>query len=174
MPQVSLERHMKRLIVLCLLAGPALATEPPDWYSWIPAEQRAALLATRHAGPPAALIGSESPLPYRGPASVPHAAPHFDPSQIGASNLSIQHHNEQRARVRRILREYRQPDRGLARCWRVGARSITAPCRTNGCGQRRTDWRSVAIGTDATLERWNRGGAMFAEFALRAHRVWDR
>ena len=106
---------MQKFVVgLCLLASPAVATEPPDWYAHIPAEQRAALLAARHAAPPRALIGSESPLPYRGPASAAYAAPQ-SPASFDASALV---HGPQENRLHRlviqdrersILREYMKP-----------------------------------------------------------------
>ena len=106
---------MKCLVLLCLLARPALAADPPDWYAHIPAEQRAALLAMRHAGPPRALIGIGSVHAYRGPASATYAAPQ-SPASFDASALvhppqyDLDYHSRQRAIERRILWVNRQPE----------------------------------------------------------------
>lgn len=106
--------------LLCLVASPAFATDPPDWYAHIPAEQRAALLATRDATAPAALIGTEPHLPYSESMSA-HAA--FDASTlVHPPQYDLHHHNRRQAIVRAILRDYRTPDDGLARCWRVSKR----------------------------------------------------
>ena len=66
---------MKTTILLLLLAAPALAAEPPDWYSHIPAEQRAALLAARHAAVNPALIDGAGVQRYRRHAISLYAAP---------------------------------------------------------------------------------------------------
>jgi len=105
----------KVAVVLYLLASPALATEPPDWYSHIPAEQRAALLATRHAGPPHSLIGSGAPVPCRGQVIAPYMAPQ-GPARFDASALihppdhRLLYRLRMQDRERRILWSYRQPD----------------------------------------------------------------
>jgi len=105
---------MKHLVLLCLLAIPVHAAEPPDWYAHIPAEQRAALLAMRHAAIDPAAIAAAGvhgwPGPVVAPYNAPYAAPQFDLAKIGAANLTIEEHNRQRAAVRRILRANRQPD----------------------------------------------------------------
>ncbi len=111
-------------ILLCLLALPAHATDPPDWYAHIPADQRAALLATRHAVAPYALIASGSVQGWRGPASAAYSAPaNFDASAlVHPPQYNLHHHNRRQAIVRAMLRGYRTPDDSLARCWRVGKR----------------------------------------------------
>lgn len=130
---------MKALtLLLCLAALPAVATEPPDWLAYIPAEQRAALLATRHASPPSALIGSVPPQGYRGPESAAYAAPQppaqFDASAlVGPRRYDLDYHIRQAARVRAMLREYRTPGDGLAACWRVGIHRRADLCGTAGC-----------------------------------------
>lgn len=114
----------KFAVLLCLLASPTFAAEPPDWYAHIPAEQRAALLATRHAVPPHTLIASGSVQGWRGPASAAYSAPAtFDSSAlVHPPKYDLNHHNRRQALVRAMLRDYRTPDDGLARCWRVGKR----------------------------------------------------
>lgn len=109
---------MKTIVLLSLFALPAFAADPPDWYAHIGAEQRAALLAARHAGPAGSLIGVGSPATYRGPMLVAYAAPHFDLTTIGASNLSLEHHRERAVREQMLLRAWRQPDVHFSLTWR--------------------------------------------------------
>lgn len=116
---------MKYITLLALtVVGPlAHSAEPPDWYAHIPAEQRAALLATRPAGATLAAIGGNGMLAGRGLAltvyGAPAPVPLFDLTQIGKSNLTIHDHNRARNRVSLILREYRRHDesRRVIRNW---------------------------------------------------------
>ena len=105
---------MKPIVLLSLLALPAFAAEPPDWYAHIPAQQRAALLAIRQAAVDHAPIVAAGVHGWQGPVaasySAPYAAPLFDVTKIGAANLTIAEHNRQREVLRRILWANRQPD----------------------------------------------------------------
>jgi hypothetical protein len=133
---------VRKLVALCLLASTAVGAEPPDWYAHIPPEQRAALLAARHAEPPSSLIGSGSPVPYRGPVSAPYAAPQ-SPARFDASALVHPPQNRTDYRLwlqdreRRILWGYLHSHERLAGRWRADLPLITTRCRTAGCGHRR-------------------------------------
>lgn len=113
----------KLAIVLCLLASPALA-EPPDWYAHLSQEQRTALMATRHAGPPAALIGGGSVYGWRGQPLAPYSAPK-SPARFDASALvhppryGSLYRLLWQDRERRILWTQRQPDARNSLTWRM-------------------------------------------------------
>ena len=123
---------MKALtLLLCLAALPAVATEPPDWLAYIPAEQRAALLATRHASPPSALIGSVPPQGYRGPESAAYAAPQppaqFDASAlVGPRRYDLDYHIGRRHGSARCCESTGRPAMG----WQLAGASASIAART--------------------------------------------
>ena len=114
----------KPTLLLCLVASPAFAAEPPDWYAHIPAAQRAALLATRHAVPPHTLIASGSVQGWRGPASAAYSAPAtFDASAlVHPPQHSTLYWLVMQDRERALLRAYRTPAVEFGHWRRVGQR----------------------------------------------------
>ena len=115
----------KLTVLLCLITSPAFAADPPDWYAHIPAEQRAALVATRDVQRGHAALASAGVLGYRAPPSGTYSAAQ-SPAQFDASALvhpndySIDYHNLKRAIERRYLWQERQPQYGFDRWQRVG------------------------------------------------------
>ncbi len=115
----------KLTLLLWLVAAPAFAAEPPDWYSHLAPETRAALLAARdvqrgHAALPA--LGVHG---YRGPASEQPArytaVRHFDASAlVHPPQYSTLYRLVMQDRERALLRAYRTPDVEFGRWRRVG------------------------------------------------------
>lgn len=103
----------KLSILLCLLALPAHATEPPDWYAHIPTEQRAALLAARDVQRGHAALAVPGVHGYRGAASGAYSAPaaQFDASAlVHPPRYDLLYRLRLQDRERRMLWAYRQPD----------------------------------------------------------------